>query len=160
MSLTWGQLHPCTDLVDVSSVAEEEQTEADHGAHNQQHGGPNEEHGSPEGRWGDGSEVQHAALAGELRSQRVADAVVKEAEVAGLRGVDAVPDPVGLDEDHHGDDDEADGKHSPHDADGSRVPHIVGVVDFGSFLRWKEVHVRKKFVSAFWKKAGLLEVCL
>ena len=138
--LTWGQLHPGTDLVDVPRVAEEEQAEADHGAHDQQHGGPHEEHGGPEGRGGDGGEVQHAALAGELRGERVTDAVVEEAEVSGLRGVDAVPDPVGLDEDHHGDDDEADGEHGPHDADGPRVPHVVGVVDFGSLLGWKQIH--------------------
>jgi len=65
---------------------------------------------------------------------------VEETEVAGLRGVNAVPDPVGLDEDHHGDDDEADGEYGPHDADGSGVSHVVGVVDFGGLLGWKQVH--------------------
>lgn len=143
VTLTWGQLHPCTDPVDVPGVAKEEQAEADHGANYQQHGGPYEEHGSPEGWGGDGGEVQQAALTDELRGQRVSDAVVEEAKVTGLRGVDAVPDPVGLDEDHHGDDDEADGEHGPQNADCPRVSHIVGVVDFGCLLCWKQIHVFK-----------------
>ena len=139
--LTWGQLHPRADLVHVPGVAEEEQAEADHGAHDQQHGGPHEEQGGPEGRRRDGGEVQHAAFAHELRGERVPDAVVEEAEVPGLRSIHAVPDPVRLDEDHHGDDDEADGEHGPHHADGSRVSHIVGVVDFSSLLGRKQIHV-------------------
>lgn len=146
-TLTWGQLHPCTDPVDVPGVAEEEQTETDHGANNQQHGRADEEHGSPEGRGRDGGKVQYAALTDELRGQRVPDAVVGEAEVTSLRGVDAVPDPVGLDEDHHGDDGEADGENGPHHADCPRVSHIVGVVDFGCLLGWKQIHV--KVVSDF-----------
>lgn len=142
-SFTWSQLHPGTDLVNHPSVAEKEQTEADHGAYNQQHGGPNEEHGRPEGRGWDGGKVQHTAFTGELRGESVTDAVVEEAEVPGLWGVDAVPDPEGLDEDHHGDDDEADGEHGPHHTDGSGVSHIVGVVDFGSLLRWQQIHDSK-----------------
>ena len=143
LSLTWGQLHPRTDLVDVPRVAEEEEAEADHGAHHQQHGGAHHEHGGPERRWGDGAEVQHAAFTHELRRERVADAVVEEAEVSGLRRVDAVPDPEGLDEHHHRDDDEADGEHGPHDADGPGVPHVVGVVDLSRFLRWEQIHVSR-----------------
>lgn len=139
--LTWGQLHPRTDLVDAPSVAEEEQTEADHGSHHQEHGGAHKEHGSPEGRGRDRGEVQNAAFAGELGREGVADAVVEEAKVACLRGVDAVPDPEGLDEDHHSDDGQADGEHGPHDADGSRVPHVVGVVDFGGLLSREQVRV-------------------
>lgn len=69
---------------------------------------------------------------------------MKETEVAGLRGVDAVPYPVGLYEDHHGDDDEADGEHGPHDADGAGVSHIVGVIDFSGLLGWKQVHVSEQ----------------
>lgn len=71
---------------------------------------------------------------------------MEEAEVTGLRGVDAVPDPEGLNEDHHGDDGEAYGEHGPHDADGPRVSHIVRVIDFSSLLGWKQVHLGK-FVS-------------
>lgn len=138
--LTWGQLHPRADLVNIPRVAKEEQTEADHGSDDQQHGCSNEEHGRPEGRWGDGAKVQSTALTHQLGGQRVPDAVVEQAEVSGLRGVDAVPDPERLDEDHHRDNDEADGKHCPHDADGSGVSHVVSVVDLGRLLSWKKVH--------------------
>ena len=142
--LTCGQLHPRADLVHVSGVAEEEQAETDHGAHHQEHGGPDEEHSGPEGRRRDGVEVQDAALARELVGERVADAVVKETKVAGLRGVDAVPYPERLDEDHNGDDDEADGEHGPHNADGAGVSHIVGVINFSGLLGWKQVHVSER----------------
>lgn len=77
---------------------------------------------------------------------------MEKAEVSGLRRVDAIPDPEGLDEDHYGDDGEADGEHGPHDADGPGVPHIVGVVDFSGFLGWKKVHDGEKKKFAFFPR--------
>lgn len=53
--------------------------------------------------------------------------------------ISAVTYPEGLDEDHHQDDGEADGEDGPHDADGSGVPHVVGVVDLGGLLRWQHL---------------------
>lgn len=143
LKLTGSQLHPGTDLVDAPRVAEEEEAEADDAAHHQQHGDPHEEHGRLEGAGRDGAKVQRAPFAGELRGERVPDAVVEEAEVSGLRCVDAVADPIGLDEHHHGDDGEGDGENDPEHPHGSGVTHIVGVVDFGCLLsrkhgeRWK-----------------------
>lgn len=133
-SLTGRQLHPSADLVDAAGVAEEEETEADDAADHEEHGDPHEEHGRLERARGDGAEVQRAALARELAGERVTDAVVEEAEVSRLRSVDTVSDPVGLDEHHHGDDGEHGGEHLPQDPDGPRVSHVVGVIDFGSFL--------------------------
>lgn len=133
--LTGGQLHPGADLVHAARVAEEEEAKADDAPHHQQHGDPHEEHGRLEGAGGNGAEVQRAPFAGELRGERVPNAVVEEAEVAGLWGADAVSDPVRLDEDHHGNDGESDGEDRPQDAHGARVTHVVGVVNFGSLLR-------------------------
>ena len=128
--LTRGQLHPGADLVNAAGVEEEEEDAADH----QQHGDPHEEHGRLEGPGRDGTEVQGTSFADELIGEGVANAVVEEAEVAGLGGVDAVAYPVGLDENHHCDDRECDGEHDPQHANGACVTHIVGVVDLGGFL--------------------------
>ena len=132
--LTGGQLHPGADLVHAAGAAEEEEAEADDAAHHQQHRDAHEEHGRLEGPGRDGAEVQRAALADELRGERVADAVMEEAEVSGLRRVHAVPDPVGLDEDHHGEHGEGDGEDGPQRAHGAGIAHVVGVVDLGRLL--------------------------
>lgn len=144
LELTGGQLHPGADLIDAPRVAEEEEAEADDAAHHQQHGDPHEEHGRLEGAGRNGAEVQRAPFAGELRGERVPDAVVEEAEVPGLRRVDAVSDPVGLDEHHHGDDGEGDGENRPQHAHGAGVTHVVGVVNF-SCLQSREHGERERF---------------
>lgn len=136
-SLTGGQLHPGADLVHAAGVAKEEEAEAYDTAHHQQHGDAHEEHGRLEGPGRDGAEVKGAAFAGELRSERVADAVVEEAKVAGLGRVDAVPDPVRLDEHHHRDDCEGDGERGPQHAHRPGVAHVVSVVDLSRFLGWQ-----------------------
>lgn len=134
LELTGGQLYPGADLVHAPRVAEEKEAQADDATHDQQHRDPHEEHGRLEGAGRDGAEVQRAAFADELRRERVPYAVVEEAEVSGLRRVDAVPDPVWLDEHHHGDDCEGDGENRPQHAHGARVTHVVGVVDFSRLL--------------------------
>lgn len=144
LELTGGQLHPGADLIDAPRVAEEEEAEADDAAHHQQHGDPHEEHGRLEGAGRNGAEVQRAPFAGELRGERVPDAVVEEAEVPGLRRVDAVSDPVWLDEHHHGDDGEGDGENRPQHAHGAGVTHVVGVVNF-SCLQSREHGERERF---------------
>lgn len=133
---TCGQLHPATDLVGAPCVAEKEQAEADHAAHYQQHGAPHKEHGSLEGPRGAGAEVQHTSLTDELRGQCVADTVVEQAEVARLGCVHAVPYPVRLNKDHDGNDGKTNGEYGPHDANGSRISHIICVVDFSCLLGW------------------------
>lgn len=135
--LTRGQLHPGTDLVDGGCVAEEEEDEADDAGDDEHHREPDEEGRSFEGSRGQAGEVREAAPAGEFPAEAVADAVVEEPEVARLRGVHAVPDPVRLDEAHHVDDGKADGEDGPEHADGPRVPHVVGVVDLGRLLSWE-----------------------
>lgn len=60
---------------------------------------------------------------------------MEEAEVARLGGAHAVSYPVGLDEDHHVDDGEADGEDGPQHSDGPRVPHVVLMVELGGLLR-------------------------
>lgn len=132
--LTRGQLHPRTDLVDGGCVTEEEEDEADDAGDDEHHREPDEEGCSFESSRGQTGEVREAAPAGEFPAEAVADAVVEEPEVARLRSVHAVPDPVRLDEAHHVDDGKADGEDGPEHADGPRVPHVVGVVDLSRLL--------------------------
>lgn len=157
LELTGGQLHPGADLIDTPRIAEEEEAEADDAAHHQQHGDPHKEHGRLERAGRNGAEVQRAAFAGEFRGERVPDAVVEEAEIPGLRRANAVSDPVGLDEHHHGNDGEGDGESRPQYAHSAGVTHVVGVVNFSCLLsrqhgyrepllRWS-VKVENKTVS-------------
>lgn len=154
--LTSSQLHPRADLVDCGGVADEEQAEADDGANDEEHAQGHKEHGSLEGSRGDGGEVQRAALADELRGEHVAHTVGEKAEVACLGSVDAVPDPVGLDEQGHDQYGEADGERAPHHADRPGVPHIVGVVDLGGLLGRQQLHHGEGTGS--WAEACGLEV--
>lgn len=133
---TCGELHPGTDLIHTAGVTEEEETETADGAHHQQEWNPHEEHGRLKGSRGNGAKIQGAPFTHQLSCDGVSDTVVEKTEVSGLRGVHTVPDPVGLNEHHHGDDGKADGEDDPQHADGSGVPHIVGVVDLGRFLSW------------------------
>lgn len=130
---TCSQLRPAADLVHGSGAAEEEEREAADAREDQRHGHGDEDRGGLEGAGGDAAELREAALARQVPGQPVADAVVEQTEVARLRGVHTVPDPVGLDEADHVDDGEQDGEDGPQDADGPGVPHVVGLVDFGSF---------------------------
>ena len=133
---TAQQLHPGAGLVNGGGVAEEEERHAGDAAEDQHHGQQHEHRGRLEGSGRDGAEVGEAAHAGELPAGRRpgAHAVVEEAEVAGLRRVDAVADPVGLDEHHHVDDGEADGEDGPQHPDGPGVAHVIVMVDLGGFL--------------------------
>lgn len=131
---TGCQLHPRADLVHAARVAEEEQTKANNGAHDQQQRDPDEEHGGFEGTWRDGAEVEGTAFTHQLSCDGVPDAVVEKPEVSRLRGVHTVSDPIRLDEDHDADDGEADGEDGPEHADRPRVSHVIGVIDPGSLL--------------------------
>lgn len=131
--LTCRELHPAADLEDGGGAAEEEEREAADAGEHQHHGGAHEERRGLEGSWRDGAEVGEGAVAGQLARHAVTDAVVEEAEVADLRGLRAVADPVGLDEAHHVDDGEQHGEDGPQHADGARVPHVVRLVDLGGF---------------------------
>lgn len=133
---TTQQLHPGAGLVNGGGVAEEEQCHAGDAAEDQHHGQQHEDRGCLEGSGRDGAEVGEAAHAGELPAGRRpgAHAVVEEAEVAGLWRVDAVADPVGLDEHHHVDDGEANGEDGPEHPDGTGVAHVIVMVNLGGFL--------------------------
>ena len=141
--LTRSQLHPRTDLVDGGRVTDEEQAEADDGANDEEHGQGHKEHSSLESSRRDRGEVQRATLADKLRRQHVAHAVGEKAKVARLGRVDAVTDPVGLDEERHDQHREADGERAPHHAHGPRVTHVVGVVDLGCLLGRQQLHHRE-----------------
>lgn len=132
MPLTCSQLHPAADLVHGAGATEEEEREAGDAGEHQHHGHADEEGGSFERTGGDAAELGEAALTGQVPGQPVSDAVVEQTEVARLRRVHAVPDPVRLDEAHHVDDGEEDGEDGPQDADGAGVAHVVGLVDLGS----------------------------
>lgn len=137
---TAQQLHPGAGLVDGGGVAEEEQRHAGDAAQRQHHGEQHEHRGRFEGSGWDRAEVGEAPDTCELPAGRAgADAVVEEAEVARLRRVDAVADPVRLDEDHHVDDGEADGEDRPQHPDGAGVAHVVVMVNLGGFLRRQHV---------------------
>lgn len=135
-SLTAQQLHPRARLVHGGGVAKEEERHARDAAEDQHHGQQHEDRRRFEGSGRDGAEVGEAAHARQLATGRRprAHAVVEQAEVSGLRRVDAVTDPVGLNEHHHVDDGEADGEDGPQHADGTRVAHVVVMVDLGGFL--------------------------
>lgn len=100
-ALTWCCLHPATDLVHGGGAEEEEETEAADAGDNQHHGHSNEEGGGLERTRGDSGELGEATLAGQLSGESVSDAIVKKAEVAGLRRIHAIPNPIGLWEDGH-----------------------------------------------------------
>lgn len=159
---TAQQLHPGAGLVNGGGVAEEEERHAGDAAEDQHHGQQHEHWGRLEGSGRDGAEVGEAAHAGELPAGRRpgTHAVVEEAEVAGLRRVDAVADPVGLDEHHHIDDGEADGEDGPQHPDGSGVAHIIVMVDLGGFLGrqhvWSFFSPLSFFLDIFYTPVPLL----
>ena len=130
-------MYPAADLVDGGGAAEEEQCEAADAREDEDHGHSDEEGRSLEGTRRDGAEICETALAGELSGQPVAYAVVEEAEVASLRGVHSVPDPVRLDKTHYVDNSEQDGEDCPKHPNSSRVPNVVGLVDLGSLRSWE-----------------------
>lgn len=136
---TCSQLHPGTHLVDSGSIAEEEETEADDAADDEEGGDPHEKHGCLEGTGGDGPKVQGAALTDEFSGKSITDAVGIKAKVASLGSVNAVPDPVRLDESHHHDHSKAEGEKSPQDPHSPGISYIVGMVDFGSLLGWQHL---------------------
>lgn len=131
-SPTCCQLHPPADLVHRPGAAEEEEGEAADAGEDQHHGHADEEGGGLERAGRDGAELGEAALTGQVPGQPVPDAVVEQTEVARLRSLHSVPDPVGLYEAHHVDDCEEDGEDGPEDADGAGVAHVVGLIDLGS----------------------------
>lgn len=142
---TAQQLHPGAGLVNGRSVAEEEERHAGNAAKNQHHGEKHKHRGCLEGSGWDWAEVREATHAGELpaRWRPGAHAVVKEAEVADLRRVDAVANPVGLNEHHNVDDGKADGEDGPKHPDGPGVAHVIVMIDLGGFLGRQ--HVRSIF---------------
>lgn len=128
---TTQELHPGTSLVDGSGVAEEEERHAGDAAQNQHHGQKHEDRRRFEGAGGDGAELGEATRAGELSVGRSSsNALVEQAEVTHLRRAHTVPDPVGLNEDHHVDDGKAYGEYCPEYSDGTGVPHV----NLGGFL--------------------------
>lgn len=133
--LTWSSLHPATDLIHGGGAEQKEQTEATDAGDNQHHGHPDEERGGLEGSGGDVGELGEAALTGQLSGVSISDAVVKKAEVANLRRIHPIPDPVGLWEDGHVDNTEQDGKDGPQESDDTGVADVIGLVQFGGFCR-------------------------
>lgn len=136
-SLTCCQLHPPADLIHSGCTAEEEESEAADAGEDQYHGHPNEERRRFEGARRDGAKLCEAPLARQVPGDSASYAVVKEAEVAGLWRVHAIPNPVGLNKTYHVDYGEEDGEDGPQDPDGSRVPDVVGLVDLGCLRGWE-----------------------
>lgn len=128
-------MHPATDLVDGGGTEEEEEAEAANAGDHQRHRHSNEEGGGLEGAGGDGGELGEAALAGQVSGVSVPDAIVEKAEVAGLRRVHAIPNPIGLREDGHVHDAEQDSENGPKKSDDSGVADVIGLVEFRSFCR-------------------------
>lgn len=131
-------MHPGARLVDRGGVAEEEERHAGNAAQDEYHGHEHEKGRCFESTRRDGAEVGEGPVTPELAvGVPFTYAVVEQAEVAGVRRVHAVADPVGLNEHHHIDNGKADGEDRPQDPDGPRVPHVVVMVDLGGFLRWQ-----------------------
>lgn len=112
-ALTWQCLHPATDLVHGRGAEEKEETEAADAGDNQHHGHSNEEGGGLERTGGDSGELGEATLAGQLSGDPVSDAIVEKAEIAGLRRIHAISNPIGLWEDGHVNNAEQDSEDSP-----------------------------------------------
>lgn len=136
-SLTCCQLHPPADLIHSGCAAEEEESEAANAREDQHHGHPNEEGRRFEGAGWDGTKLSEAPLARQVPGHPAPYAVVKEAEVAGLWCVHAIPDPVGLNETYHIDDGEEGGEDGPQDPYSTRVSDVVGLVDLGGLCGWE-----------------------
>lgn len=99
------------------------------------HGYQDEDPRRLEGSGRDGTKVREAAVAKQLSfGVSAAHAIVEQPEVSDMGGVDAVSDPLGLDEDHHADNGQADGKDGPQNTDGSGGTHVGLMVYFGGVL--------------------------
>ena len=116
-ALTRRSLHPAADLKHGGGAEQEEEAEAADAAHHQHHGHADQEGGGLERGGRDGRELGEAALARQLPGYAVPGAEVEEAEVAGLRRVHAIADPVGLREDRHVDHGQQDGEDGPQQPD-------------------------------------------
>lgn len=128
-------MHPAADFVHGGGAEEEEEAEAADAGDHQHHWHSNEEGGGLERAGGDGGELGEAALAVQLPGDPVPDAKVKQAEVASLRGVHAIPDPIGLRENGHVNDAEQDRENGPQETDDTRVADVIGLVEFRGFCR-------------------------
>lgn len=129
-------LHPATDFVHGGGAEEKEETEAADAGDHQHHRHSYEEGGGLERTGGDGGELGEAALTDQVSGVSVPNAIVKKAEVAGLRRVHAIPNPIGLREDGHVHDTEQDSKNGPQKSDDTGVSDVIGLVQFRSFCRW------------------------
>lgn len=112
-TFTWCCLHPATDLVHGGGAEKEEETEAADASDNQHHGHSDEEGGGLERTGGDSGELGEATLACQVSGESVSNAIVKKAEIAGLRRVHAISNPIGLWEDGHVNNTEQDSEDGP-----------------------------------------------
>lgn len=127
-TLTRHCLHPATYFVHGRGAEEEEETEAANAGDDQHHGHSNEEGGGLERTRGDSGELSEATLAGQLSGDSVSDAIVKKAEVAGLRRIHAIADPIGLWENGHINNTEQDSEDGPQKSNDTRVADVIGLV--------------------------------
>lgn len=152
---TAQQLHPGAGLVNGRGVAEEEECHAGNAAKNQHHGEKHKHRGCLECSGRDWAEVGEATHAGELPAwwRPGAHAVVEEAEVADLRCVDTVANPVGLNEHHNVDNGKADGEDGPKHSDGPGVAHVIVMIYLGGFLGrqhvWSSLFILYIFLLLF-----------
>lgn len=128
-------MHPAADLIHGGGAEKEEETEAADASDNQHHGHSDEERSGLERAGGDSGELGEATLAGQFSGDSVSDAIVKKAEVAGLRRVHAISNPIGLREDGHINDTEQDGEDGPQESDDTGVADVISLVQFRGFCR-------------------------
>lgn len=81
----------------------------------------------PEGRRGDRLKRVQSPFADHFLAVLDQPAELPESEMSGALAMLGVTKPVGLQEDHHVDDGEANGEDSPENPDGLGVPQVVGV---------------------------------
>lgn len=139
VQLTCCQLHPSTHFVDSGCIAEEEEAEAEDAANYKEGRNAHKKHGCFKSTWRDGAKVQRAALADEFTSQGISNAIGVEAKITSLWSINAVSNPIGLDESYHHDHSKAEGEQCPQHSHGSSIPHVVGMIDLCRFLCWKHL---------------------
>lgn len=126
-------MHPATDLVHGGCAEEEEETEAADAGDNQHHRHSNEEGSGLERTRGDSGELSEATLAGQVSGDSVSNTIMKKAEVADLRRIHAISNPIGLREDGHDNNTEQNSEDGPQKSDHTGVADVIGLVQFRGF---------------------------
>ena len=133
-------MDPATDEVDHGTLHEEEQKHAADTDEDREGRHADEDGRDIEGEREDTGVLVKASMAVQILSGLRQCAVLVETEVSRRRAVVSVSDPLWLEEDDDVEDCEADREDGPHDSDGTRIAHIVCVVDAAGLCQLVDLH--------------------